>query len=423
VVAAPHVNDTSAIEVSSACPVYSRPADTLGLPLDGRAAHGLFAAHLLSAASDHAMLITAFGMLAAAGDPVRSAWLQQAYLLPFVLLAPFVGPLADSLRKNGLLVTTNGIKLLAALAMASGLDPLLAHVITGIGAAAYSPAKYGILAQYFTAADLVKANARMEAVTVLAVLVGVPSGALLHDHFGATPALAFVVLGYSAALLMLRRLVPVAPENPAIALGPSKLAVDFIHALRELWQDAQARFTLAGTALFWASGTALRLLLLAWVPVALARHDTATPAVLMAVVAIGIAVGAIIASQTLSTRNASRALPSGLLLGPLVLLLTITHTFTGSVLVLSALGLAGGFFVVPLNALLQDRGHHTVGTGRALSVQNFTENLGMTALVGLLMGGQYLGLHVNLLVTFYGLIVFFGMVLLSRMTGARRTHA
>lgn len=395
----------------------------LGLSVGSAPAIALFFGQFVVALADNALLIVAFALLGAAQHPGATGMLQQAFVMPFVLLAPFVGPLADSMPKGRVMLATTALKLGAAACMALGANPILAYALSGIGAAAYSPAKYGILTQMFGPAELVRANALMETATVLAVLLGVPLGGLLVDRYGTATGFVVILLAYLSATLLLLLVPRLPPEHPLQHFDIPRLAEDFNHSVKELWADGQARFTLLGTSLFWASGTALRLLLIAWVPAALGVHDSATPAQLMAVVALGIAVGAVIASLALSTRNAWRAAPAGLVLGPLVMALSLTESFWGAALWLGLLGLSGGFFVVPLNALLQDRGHATVGTGRALAVQNFAENVAMLGFVGLLMGGQWLEWPVTRLVVGYGLMVLIGMQLINGLGRRYRVRA
>lgn len=385
----------------------------LHLALTCPSALALFVGQFLVALADNALLIIAFALVEAPENPTETGWLQQAFVLPFVLFSPFVGPLADSLAKKRVMQATTLLKLLAAWGMAAGLNPVLAYALSGLAAACYSPAKYGMLTQMFLPSDLVRANAWLETATVLAVLLGVPLGGLLADSWGVTTALAVVISVYLAASLILLGIPKIAAEQPLDHFDLGRLARDFRSTVRDLWADAEARFTLIGTSLFWASGTALRLLLLAWVPAVLGLHDNASAAQLMAVVATGIAMGAVLASVWVRTHEARRSLPAGLTLGPLVMALSLTTDFYAAAIWLGLLGLAGGFFVVPLNALLQDRGHATIGTGRALAVQNFAENLAMLSFVALLMAGQAAALTPNQLVIGYGVLVMVGMGFVS----------
>jgi LPLT family lysophospholipid transporter-like MFS transporter len=338
-------------------------------------------AQFLSAFGDNALLITAIGLVKTQGHADWIPLLQACFVIPFILLAPFVGALADAFPKGRVMLLANGLKLAAAALMAAGLDPLFCYGLAGLGAAAYSPAKYGILSQMFGAERLVKANGLLEGSTIVAILLGVLAGGWLADH-GMGNAFAGVIGVYALAAAINLLIPRLPPEHPLRSFDGTGLLREFLAGLRGLWRDRDARFSLLGTSMFWGTGSTLRLLLFAWVPAALGLAGNQMPANLMGVVSIGIVVGAGLAGALVRLEQVDRALLGGLLLGPLVLLFALQTALLPAALTLAAIGAAGGFFVVPLNALLQERGHLSIGAGRALAVQNLWENLAMLGFVG-----------------------------------------
>ena len=357
------------------------PAVPKDLPLLSLPMGAVLLAQFFSAFGDNALLITAIALVKADGHAGWIPLLQAFFVIPFILLAPFVGALADAFPKGRVMLFANGLKLVGASSMAAGLPPLLCYGMAGVGAAAYSPAKYGILSQLFGADKLVKANGLLEGSTIVAILLGVVVGGWLADQ---SMAWAFTcVIGVYALAALINLLIPRLPtEHPLARFDFGSLLRQFIDSLRTLWRDSDSRFSLIGTSLFWGTGSTLRLILFAWVPVALGIASNQMPANLMGVVSIGIVVGAGLAGMFIKLENVNRALIGGLLLGPLVLLFAQQTTLIPTAMLLAAIGAAGGLFVVPLNALLQERGHRSVGAGHALAVQNLWENLVMLAFVG-----------------------------------------
>jgi LPLT family lysophospholipid transporter-like MFS transporter len=355
-------------------PIEDRPL--LSLPMGA-----VLLAQFFSAFGDNALLITAIALVKAQGHPGWIPLLQAFFVIPFILLAPFVGALADAFPKGRVMLFANGLKLVGAGSMAAGLPPLLCYGMAGVGAAAYSPAKYGILSQLFGPDKLVKANGMLEGSTIVAILTGVLVGGWLADQ---SLAWAFTgVIGVYVLAALINLLIPrLPPEHALERFDFSGLLRQFLDSLRTLWRNNDTRFSLLGTSLFWGTGSTLRLILFAWVPVALGIASNQMPANLMGVVSVGIVVGAGLAGLLIRLENVNRALIGGLLLGPLVLLFAQQTTLIPTALLLAAIGAAGGLFVVPLNALLQERGHHSVGAGHALAVQNLWENLVMLGFVG-----------------------------------------
>lgn len=379
-------------------------------------------AQFVSALADNALLFAAIALLK---SQMAADWqipmLQEFFVVAFIILAPFVGPFADTWPKGRVMLVANGLKFIGAAAMLAGLHPLLAYGMVGIGAAAYSPAKYGILSELVTADKLVQANSLMEGSTIVAILLGAVLGGLLADHSvsGALTAVAACYLLAAAANLLIPRL---APAHVLEYFSPKVLVKDFMHALRTLFGNADARFSLIGTGIFWGAGSTLRFLLVAWVPVALHITDNSTPANLSGAVAIGIALGAGAAAKFVSLHTVNRALPAGILIGALILAFAHVNSLPAAVLMLIITGACGGFYVVPLNALLQERGHESVGAGHAIAVQNFFENFCMLLMIGFYTIMAKSGASVIASTTAVGVLVFVCITLLAYLRVARSNN-
>lgn len=378
------------------------------LPLNSGGMLALLCAQFLSALADNAVLIAAIAIVKSQGN---DNWplLQAVFVVPFIVLAPFLGFLADRYLKARVMLAGNLLKVVGAAGIIAGLNPFIAYAMIGVGAAVYSPAKYGILSQMFRPQKLVKANGMMEASTIAAILLGVLLGGLLADY--SLPLLLYVIVAaYLLAALVNLWIPMLAAEKADQRFEGWSLLQQFWHNSRQLWLDKDARFSLIGTSVFWGSGATLRLMLFAWVPAVLLIDTAQTPANLMGVVSIGIVLGAVLAGVWVSLATVNRALVGGLILGPAILSLAWVTDLNTAMVCMAVVGLSGGLFVVPLNALLQDRGHHSVGTGNALAVQNFFEN-GMM----LLFVGAYNS--VKPLVSVNTTLIGFGLLLLVVMSG------
>ena len=375
-----------------------------------RALPAVLVAQFLSALADNALLFVAIALVQSQQRPAE--WvplLQEFFVLAFVLLAPFAGPFADALPKGRVMILSNGLKLLGAGAMLSGVHPLLAYGMVGAGAAAYSPAKYGILSELVAAEKLVKANSLMEGSTIVAILLGVSSGGWLADR--SIELGLWTVAGCYFAAMLANLMIPTLPAvHPGVRFRPWAMIIDFIRTTWALVKDRDVRFSLACTSLFWGSGATLRLLLVAWVPLALGILDTTTPANLNGAVAVGIALGAGLASVWINLETVNRSLIPGLLLGPVIMVLVQVHGLTEAALLLVAVGLCGGLFVVPLNALLQERGHDSVGAGHAVAVQNLFENLAMLGMIGLYTLSIKLGMNAINAGFAFGGVILLGLI-------------
>lgn len=362
-------------------------------------------AQFLSALADNALLFAAIALLKSYNAPSwQIPMLQEFFVVAFILLAPFVGPFADGFPKGRVMLIANLLKLAGAGLMLSGTNPLLAYGLVGVGAAAYSPAKYGILSELVHEKSLVKANGLMEGSTIVAILLGAVVGGKLADS-SVTVALTAICSCYLIAAFA-NTLIPKLPAfKPSQSFALVPLIRQFLNALTTLFADRDARLSLLGTSVFWGAGSTLRLLLVVWVPVALHINDLSMPANMSGAVAIGIAVGAALAASFIRLENVNRVLPVGMMIGVLIMIFAHMTNLYWAILVLVLMGAAGGFYVVPLNALLQERGHETVGAGNAVAVQNFFENCTMLALIGVYILLEKNGLPVVETATIFGSLI------------------
>ncbi|WP_455811158.1 lysophospholipid transporter LplT [Pseudomonas graminis] len=352
-------------------------------PLLSKGMMAVIVAQFFSAFGDNALL---FATLAVMKSLVYPEWsqpvLQMMFVATYILLAPFVGQLADSFAKERVMMFANALKLLGALVICFGFDPFLGYSLVGIGAAAYSPAKYGILGELTGGETLVKANGLMESSTIAAILLGSVAGGFLAD-WNLTAALVACVLAYALAVAANVLIPKLAVARGGQSWHPARMSASFFRACGILWRDGETRFSLVGTSMFWGAGVTLRFLLVLWVPVALGISDNKTPTLLNAMVAIGIVFGAIAAAKLVTLKTVGRCMPAGVLIGVAVLFFSLQQQAINAYVLLVIIGMLGGFFVVPLNALLQMRGKDSVGTGNAVAVQNLGENTAMLLMLGL----------------------------------------
>lgn len=351
--------------------------------LRSKGMQAVLCAQFLSAFGDNALLFATLALMKAQFYPDWSQpVLQMVFVGAYILFAPFVGQMADSFAKGRVMMVANGMKLVGAAAICLGINPFIGYTLVGIGAAAYSPAKYGILGELTTGDKLVKANGLMESSTIAAILLGSVAGGVLAD-WHVLAALGICALAYAGAVAA-NLLIPRLPAaRPGRSWGFTSMTGSFFAACRSLWRDGETRFSLVGTSLFWGAGVTLRFLLVLWVPTALGISDNATPTYLNAMVAIGIVAGAGLAGRLVTLETVSRCMPAGILIGVGVLIFSLQTSLLPAYALLILIGVMGGFFIVPLNALLQERGKKTVGAGNAIAVQNLGENGAMLLMLGL----------------------------------------
>ncbi|PHM48068.1 lysophospholipid transporter LplT [Xenorhabdus miraniensis] len=352
-------------------------------PLLNQGMKAVLLSQFLSAFADNALFFAILAQLKAEAYPEWSLpALQIVFVLTYIVLAPFVGQIADRFSKGRVMLFSNSVKLLGAISICIDMNPFLGYTLVGIGAAAYSPAKYGILGELTNGGRLVKANGMMEASTIAAILIGSVAGGFLSDA-SLIWALGLCASLYAAAVVANFYIPRLGAARQGKGWNPKKMLVDFISVCASLWRNQDTRFSLVGTSLFWGAGVTLRFLLVAWVPVVLGIEGNTTPTLMNAVVAIGIIVGAGLAARFITLKTVRRCMPAGILIGIMVILFVTQQSIGFSYLILIALGIFGGLFVVPLNALLQEHGKHSMGAGKAVAVQNLGENSAMLVMLGL----------------------------------------
>ena len=389
-----------------------------------RGFYTIMSAQFFSSLADNALFVTAVQLLRSdkAGE-----W-QQAALVPmfalfYVVLAPFVGAFADARPKGQVMLISNFIKVAGCLMMLFGSHPLLSYAIVGLGAAAYSPAKYGILTELLPASQLVKANGWIEGLTIGSIILGVLLGGqlvgpvvsrlllgfdlpLIDTGVNSAPeaAITILILVYLLAAWFNTHIPHSGVEMRPLPSNLVTLLPDFWTCNMRLWRDKLGQISLAATTLIWGVAGNLRFIVLAWAATALGYSVTQASA-LQGVVAIGMAVGAIVASMRMRLEDGPRVITLGIGMGGLIILLIFIDNVWIAAPFLILLGALGGFLVVPMNALLQHRGHNLMGAGRSIAVQNFNEQaciLGLGAAYSLSSG---LGVHTFAAITGFGLVV------------------
>jgi MFS family permease len=341
----------------------------------------LLIAQFLSALADNALLFAAIALLAQINSPHwHQPLLLQFFVISYIILAPFVGGIADAYPKGRVMFYSNAIKFIGSLSMLLGMQPLYAYAIVGVGAAAYSPAKYGILTELLPPKELVMANGWMEGSTVFAIILGSIIGGALAQF---DPLVAIIIItGLYLLAAIFNRYIPALPVDHKLPKkNPLYMIKDFWHAFKILWKDPEGQLSLAVTTLFWGAGASLRLIVIAWAGYAL-QFNLEESTRLTAMVAFGIAIGSVIAARYISLKDSVRVLPAGILMGGFVMTMTIIHDWQIAALIFLFIGALCGFFIVPLNALLQHRGHILIGAGHSIAVQNFNENIGILLLSG-----------------------------------------
>jgi MFS transporter, LPLT family, lysophospholipid transporter len=397
----------------------------------------ILAAQFFSALADNALLFAAIALLQYMHAPDwHTPVLQEAFIFSYIVLAPFVGAFADSLPKGRVMFISNNIKILGCIAMLFGVDPLLAYGLVGLGAATYSPAKYGILTEYLPPGQLVLANSWMEGLTVLAIVLGAVLGSILISPSIAEPMLKWwdvpfidtgidtppelaisIIVGIYIVATWFNLYIPrVAIDHKPLSRNPVFLLSEFWHCFKLLWKDPLGQVSLAVTTLFWGTGATLRLLVLSWAAIAL-HYDMAHAAALTAWVAVGIAIGAVLAARFVKLEHSVKVLPVGIAMGLMVLVMIPITDSTLATLLLIAIGAMGGYFVVPMNALLQHRGHLLMGSGSSIAVQNFNENLSIFVMLGFYATMQKLNLSIYLIILVFGLLLSGMMAALYKKHG------
>ena len=393
----------------------------------------IMAAQFFSSLADNALLIAAIALLIELSAPEwMKPLLKLFFTVSYVVLAPFVGAFADSMPKGKVMFITNTIKIAGCALLFFAIHPLLAYAVVGLGAAAYSPAKYGILTELLPPERLVAANGWIEGTTVSSIILGTMVGGALispavsgwllsldfpgFDFAIESPAeSAILVIGviYGIAALFNLRIPDTGARYERQHTNPIKLLADFWHCNTTLWRDKLGQISLAVTTLFWGAGATLQFIVLHWARDQLGMQlDKA--AILQGIVALGIAGGAILAARFVPLKQTPSVLKLGVIMGLVVPGMTLVSSMGASIPLLVIIGGLAGYFVVPMNALLQHRGHVLLSAGHSIAVQNFNENLNILVMLGLYALLIKLELHVNTIIIIFGLFVAGTMALVIR---------
>ena len=400
-----------------------------------RGFYTIMSAQFFSSLADNALFVAAVELLRTSG---AAEW-QRAALVPmfalfYVVLAPFVGAFADSMPKGKVMFISNAIKVVGCVMMLAGLHPLLAYAVVGLGAAAYSPAKYGILTELLPASQLVKANGWIEGLTIASIILGILLGGQLVGQAIASRMLSIdlpifdtgidtapeaaifvLIFIYALAAWFNTRIPHTGVEMRPMPANTLHLVPDFWTCNSRLWHDKLGQISLATTTLIWGVSGNLRYIILAWSAAALS-YSTTQASALSGVVALGTAVGAVVASVRMRLDMATSVMPMGIAMGLLVILMNFITNVWVAAPFLILLGAIGGFMVVPMNALLQHRGHNLMGAGRSIAVQNFNEQ---ACILGL---GAFYSLSTGMGLSAFGAITAFGVVVAGVMWVIQRWH-
>lgn len=374
-------------------------------------------AQFFSALADNILFFALLEFLNKLDAVKESTYLLQAcFLFSYILLAPVVGLFADNQPKSKVLMIGNGIKLLGVALLCFNVSPFLCYGIVGLGAAVYSPAKFGILGELVTNRLLVKVNGLVEGSTIFAILLGAYLGGLLAKNY---IVMAFTLAASMYAIALIFNLfIPKIKAKRKDSFSPKFLLHSFWLILKRLAGDKQARFAILGTSLFWGAASTLRLLLNDWTGEVL-KEGIDTVAILSAIVSIGIVFGALVASLFISVKNIKWCLWSGLGMGIITIIFAYQTNIYSIYFFLILIGLLGGIFVIPMNALLQERGKLFESAGTAIAVQNFSENLVMILMMFIFGALAFYKVSIISLMICFGVLFSIGILGLFYHIGKR----
>lgn len=404
----------------------------------------IMAAQFFSSLADNALLVAAIALLMHMQSPEwMTPLLKFFFTISYVLFAAYVGAFADSMPKGRVMFITNTIKIIGCMLMFSYewwnipgmpqyLPVLLAYTVVGLGAAAYSPAKYGILTEYLPHHKLVIANGWIEGLTVASIILGTLLGGVLisnavsirllaidipHIDTGIDTApeaaISIIVMFYVIASIFNLYIPDTGVDHRVPSKNPIFLIREFAHCTKLLWTDKLGQISLATTTLFWGAGATLQFIVLKWAGVVLG-YSLSQATVLQGIVAVGIAVGAVVAAKTVPLNRAANIVPVGVAMGLVVIAMNFVRSVEVAIPLLLIIGCLAGFFVVPMNALLQHRGHILMGAGHSIAVQNFNENLSILAMLGLYALLIRLDFSIHTVIMLFGLFVAVAMALVRK---------
>ena len=422
-----------------------------------RGFYTIMAAQFFSSLADNALLVVAIALLIDLHAPAYlTPMLKFFFVLFYVILAPFVGAFADSRPKGRVMFISNTIKIVGCGLLFVAMHQyfaLAAYAVVGLGAAAYSPAKYGILTELLPPEKLVIANGWIEGLTVGSIVLGTVLGGVLI-----TPAVANILMGFDfpvidtgidsaleSSILLVAIIYAVAAlfnlyipntgvDHRIPKKNPFYLIHEFVHCIKLLWTDKLGQISLAVTTLFWGAGATLQFIVLKWAEVAM-NYPLNQAAQLQGVVAVGIAIGAVMAARWISLKQSVKVIPLGIAMGIVVMAMILVKELWIAIILLMLIGGLAGFFVVPMNALLQHRGHILMGAGHSIAVQNFNENLSILAMLSLYALLILFEVDIYIVIAAFGLFVSVMMALIRKwhllnqskkdslhLIGARKIH-
>ncbi|MGZ8209543.1 MAG: lysophospholipid transporter LplT [Burkholderiales bacterium] len=401
----------------------------------------IMAAQFFSSLADNALLVAAIALLLQMQTPEwMTPLLKFFFTVSYVVFAAFVGAFADSMAKGRVMFITNMVKIAGCLIMffhellaMPGVPTyavvLLAYSVVGLGAAAYSPAKYGILTEYLPHQKLVVANGWIEGLTVASIILGTLLGGVLVSQAVSSlmleldlpeidtgidtapeAAIAVIMMFYLIAAIFNLYIPDTGVDHRAPSRNPVFLVREFAHCVRLLWSDKLGQISLATTTLFWGAGATLQFILLKWADVALG-YSLSQATVLQGVCAVGIAIGSVVAARFVPLRRAVDVVPVGIAMGIIVIMMNFAGTVAVAIPLMILIGALAGFFVVPMNALLQHRGHILMGAGHSIAVQNFNENLSILVMLSTYAFLMWLDFSIYTVIALFGLFVASTMVL------------
>jgi MFS transporter, LPLT family, lysophospholipid transporter len=397
-----------------------------------RGFYTIMAAQFFSSLADTALLFVAIDLLTRLHSPAyMSPMLKQSFVLFYIVLAAFVGAFSDAMPKGRVMFIANLIKISGCAMLFCGVYPVLAYAVVGFGAAVYSPAKYGILTELLPPEKLVPANGWIEGLTVLSIILGTVMGGWLVSQRAAdlllaldfpaplagidtAPEAALCVTGvmYIVAALFNVFIPDTGARYSRQAFNPARLLGDFSNCVRILWRDKLGQVSLAVTTLFWGAGATLQFIVLKWAEKSLHMpYDRATR--LVGIVAIGMAAGAVLSARTVRLKDTLKVLPFGIAMGLIVMVMPWVQSISLAYPLLILIGALSGFFVVPMNALLQHRGHVLMSAGSSVAVQNFNENISILAMLAMYALMLSLNLDLDVIIVLFGLFVAAIMVLIT----------
>jgi MFS family permease len=417
-----------------------------------RSFYTIMAAQFFSSLADNALLIAAIAQLLELDGP---AWmvplLKFFFTVSYVVLAAFVGAFADAFPKGRVMFITNTIKIAGCILLLftdyvefAGIPGyalvLAAYAVVGFGAAAYSPAKYGILTELLPAERLVAANGWIEGLTVASIILGtVLGGALISPHIATmllaidvphidtgieTPAEAATVV--ISGIYMIAAIFNLFIPDTGARYGkqqtnPALLMRDFYGCFAMLWKDKLGQISLAVTTLFWGAGATLQFLVLQWGAVHLGLPLDKS-AVLQGITAVGVALGAVLAGRFISLRRSIDVLPAGMAMGAVVMSMIFVSNMALVYVLLIIIGMMAGFFVVPMNALLQHRGYVLLSAGHSIAVQNFNENISILVMLAIYSSMIRASFYINTIIIAFGtfvVVTMFAVILRHRYNQAK----